>query len=231
MKILIADDGLTTRTMLYASLSKWGHEVVTAADGNDAWYIMQKKDAPKFLILDWMMPGMNGLELCRKLRLKQAEQAYYIILLTSKSNPQDIEEALKSGADDFISKPYDNNELYARINTGMKILELQSPFPLRQSNPTQKVNAGIKSRTFKEENKGYENNRNAFEQIDEICQEIDHTLQSVLDFYDNLFLDFQKNNNNYKAQKTIKEGMEKIGFLNRRVIHISNKSQKKQKDI
>jgi DNA-binding response OmpR family regulator len=226
MKILIADDGLTTRTMLYASLSKWGHEAVTAADGNEAWDIMQKKDAPKFLILDWMMPGMNGLELCRKLRSKQSKEAYYIILLTSKSNPQDIEEGLMAGADDFMSKPYDNNELYARINTGMRILELQAPLPIRQSNATRRVNTGLKLRTLQEEKPGFENSRNAFEQIDKICQQIDQTLQSVLDLSDDLLSGLQTNDTNYKTQINIKEGMEKIGILNRRIMHVSNKNQK-----
>lgn len=203
MKILIADDGLTSRTMLQTLINKWGHEAVTAADGNEAWTIMQKDNAPRLLILDWMMPGMNGLELCRKLRSNLTTGAFYIILLTSKNNPQDIAEGLEAGADDYISKPFDNYELRARINVGMRML------------------------AYKEEILEPEKNKQALDKINEMCQEINQPLKSVLAWSDILLMDLPESDSNYQALKTIKEGVERIGNLTRRIGHISNTNQKK----
>lgn len=203
MKILIADDGLTSRTMLQAVINKWGHEAITTADGNEAWAIMQKDNAPKLLILDWMMPGMNGLELCRKLRSNRANETYYIILLTSKNNPQDIAEGLEAGADDYISKPFDNYELHARINVGMRML------------------------AYKEEILEPEKNKQALDKINEMCQEINQPLKSVLAWSDILLMDLPESDSNYQALKTIKEGVERIGNLTRRIGYISNTNQKK----
>lgn len=202
MKILIADDGLTSRTMLQAVINKWGHEAITAADGNEAWAIMQKDNAPKLLILDWMMPGMNGLEICRKLRSKKTLEAFYIILLTSKSNPQDIAEGLEAGADDYISKPFDNYELRARINVGIRMLEC------------------------KEEILEPEKNKHALDEINEICQEMSIPLKSVLGWSEILLMDLSENNSNYKALKIIQEGVERIETLNQRIRHTSNTKQK-----
>ena len=203
MKILIADDGLTSRTMLQAVINKWGHEAITTADGNEAWVIMQKDNAPKLLILDWMMPGINGLELCRKLRSNRAKETYYIILLTSKNNPQDIAEGLEAGADDYISKPFDNYELHARINVGMRML------------------------AYKEEILEPEKNKQALDKINEMCQEINQPLKSVLAWSDILLMDLPESDSNYQALKTIKEGVERIGNLTRRIGYISNTNQKK----
>jgi len=203
MKILIADDGLTSRTMLQAVINKWGHEAITTADGNEAWVIMQKDNAPKLLILDWMMPGINGLELCRKLRSNRAKETYYIILLTSKNNPQDIAEGLEAGADDYISKPFDNYELHARINVGMRML------------------------AYKEEILEPEKNKQALDEINKICLEMSQPLKSVLGWSDILLMDLPESDSNYQALKTIKEGGERIGNLTRRIGHISNTNQKK----
>lgn len=203
MKILIADDGLTSRIMLQTLINKWGHEAVTAADGNEAWTIVQKDNAPKLLILDWMMPGMNGLELCRKLRSNRSNEAFYIILLTSKNNPQDIAEGLEAGADDYISKPFDNYELHARINVGMRML------------------------AYKEEILEPEKNKHALDEINEICQEMSQPLKSVIGWSEILLMDLPESDSNYRALKTIKEGVEGIGTLSRRIRHISNTNQKK----
>lgn len=125
MKVLIAEDDPVSRHVLQAFLIKWGYEVVVACDGAEAWNVLQQEDAPKFAILDWMMPAVDGVELCGKIR-KRAEQPYvYIILLTAKGRRQDVIEGLETGADDYLTKPFDAQELRARVRAGRRILDLQ----------------------------------------------------------------------------------------------------------
>ncbi|MCK5339748.1 MAG: response regulator transcription factor, partial [Desulfobulbaceae bacterium] len=132
MKILIAEDDLTSSLMLKAILKKWGHEIVSAADGEKAWALLQQTDAPQLAILDWMMPGIDGVTLCRRLKAKDRTTHIYIILLTSKGDQQHIIEGLEAGADDYIIKPYNNEELRARINVGKRILDLQDRLKERE---------------------------------------------------------------------------------------------------
>ena len=126
MKILIAEDDLTSQNILATLLRKYGHEVTVTENGAKAWEIMQRIDAPQLLVLDWIMPEMLGDELCRRIRSLEAEIPPYIILLTVKSEKPDIIAGLEAGADDYLSKPYDPDELYARIRVGQRILELQN---------------------------------------------------------------------------------------------------------
>ncbi|MEE8321974.1 MAG: diguanylate cyclase [Gammaproteobacteria bacterium] len=128
MKILIAEDDSTSRRTLEAALSKWGYDVVTAADGNEAWEKLQGTVAPKLAVLDWIMPGLEGIEICRRLRDKKAdnEQYTYLILLTSKGTKDNIVSGMAAGADDYIVKPFDPHELRVRIRAGKRIIELQS---------------------------------------------------------------------------------------------------------
>jgi two-component system cell cycle response regulator len=127
MRILIADDSIVSRHLLDATLRKWGYEVVVACDGNEAWQILQSDDAPKMAILDWMMPGMTGPEVCRKVRenAKEKDIYTYILLLSSKSEREDLIEGMESGADDYLTKPFDQHELKVRLRPGMRIIELQ----------------------------------------------------------------------------------------------------------
>lgn len=120
MKVLIAEDDFTSRTMLKGILSKWGYLVTVAEDGNEAWKVLQTEGAPRLLILDWMMPGMNGPALCRKLRQQEHLQPLYIILLTSRGDHPDIIKGLESGADDYIAKPYNQEELRVRLQVGAR---------------------------------------------------------------------------------------------------------------
>jgi two-component system, cell cycle response regulator len=125
MKILVADDDPVTRRLLQAQLQRWGHEVIACADGATAWEILSQEDSPRLVILDWMMPGMDGVDICRNIR-KSANRAYiYLILLTSKSRQDDIVEGLEAGADDYITKPFNPNELKVRIRAGARIIQLQ----------------------------------------------------------------------------------------------------------
>lgn len=126
MKILIADDSIVSRHLLEATLRKWGYEVSVACDGAEALEILQQDDAPALAILDWMMPGMTGLEVCRRLRQRAREPYTYILLLTSKSQKEDLIEGMEAGADDYITKPFDQHELQVRLRAGTRLVDLQA---------------------------------------------------------------------------------------------------------
>src|SRR5260370_20974431 len=127
MKILIADDSIVSRHLLDATLRKWGYEVAVACDGIEAWSVLEAEDAPKIAILDWVMPGLTGPEVCRRVRehAKDKDVYTYILLLTSKSLKEDLIEGMESGADDYITKPFDQHELKVRLRVGTRIIELQ----------------------------------------------------------------------------------------------------------
>jgi len=126
MKILLAEDDLTSRRILTAILKKWGYDTVVCEDGNSAWKALQEPDAPRLVLLDWNMPGLEGLEVCRRLRKKETTDPSYVILLTSRDEKSDIVQGLETGANDYIAKPYNNAELQARIGVGRRMLELQA---------------------------------------------------------------------------------------------------------
>ena len=127
MKVLVAEDNGTMRIMVAGVLARWGHQAVTAADGEEAWRIMQQPDAPRIALLDWEMPGIDGVEVCRRLRARESEGANYTyaILLTSHSEKNEIISGIEAGADDYVVKPFDQHELRARVRTGSRIIELQ----------------------------------------------------------------------------------------------------------
>jgi two-component system cell cycle response regulator len=125
LKIMIAEDDPVSRHMLEAFLTKWGYEVLVARDGGAAWRFLQQEDAPKLVLLDWNMPEMDGVEVCRKIR-ERADQPYvYILMLTSRDNKQDTVEGMEAGADDYLVKPFDAHELRAHLRVGKRILDLQ----------------------------------------------------------------------------------------------------------
>jgi diguanylate cyclase (GGDEF)-like protein len=125
MRVLIADDDHVSRRLLGSLLVKWGYEVVTAKDGAEAWQALQNEDAPRLAILDWVMPGMDGLEVCRKARKRPGQPYAYLILLTARGQMGDVLEGLEAGADDYLTKPFDPQELKARLRVGKRILDLQ----------------------------------------------------------------------------------------------------------
>jgi diguanylate cyclase (GGDEF)-like protein len=126
VKVLVADDSIVSRHLLNATLTKWGYEVVLACDGDQAWKILQDKDAPSLAILDWMMPGMTGLEVCRRVRQRNREPYTYILLLTSKGLKEDLIQGMESGADDYLVKPFDQHELNVRLRSGTRWIKLQA---------------------------------------------------------------------------------------------------------
>ena len=126
MKLLIADDDPVSRRLLQAALLKWGYDVLATTNGADAWKTMECTEAPSLLILDWLMPGMDGVEICRKVRGSSQHQSAYVILLTSRGSKEDVVAGLEAGADDYVTKPFDHGELRARVQVGSRVLELQS---------------------------------------------------------------------------------------------------------
>src|SRR5437868_14870264 len=106
MKILAAEDNPVFQSMLRSMLTKWGYEMVMDSDGNEAWTAMQAPDAPRLAILDWMMPGLDGVEVCRRLRAANREPYVYVLLLTARTESQDLVEGLEAGADDYLTKPF-----------------------------------------------------------------------------------------------------------------------------
>ena len=126
MKILVAEDDKISRKLIEGTLSKWSHEVVLCADGSDAMDVLREKDAPQLAILDWMMPGMTGPEVCREVRQNGQEPYTYILLLTSRDSREDLLEGMDAGADDYLTKPFDQSELMVRLNAGRRILDLQT---------------------------------------------------------------------------------------------------------
>jgi DNA-binding response OmpR family regulator len=128
---LIAEDDAVSRRLLEATLTKWGYEVIATSDGLQALEVLCQPDAPSLAILDWMMPGMDGAEVCLKAREMAADRSLYIILLTAKGRKEDVVEGLTAGADDYIVKPFDRSELKARMNAGERILRLQAELSSR----------------------------------------------------------------------------------------------------
>ena len=126
-RLLIADDSLVSRHLLESTLKKWGYDVRAVSDGEQAWNLLNNNDAPDLAILDWVMPGMTGPEVCKLVRQQQDREKYtYLILLTSKSLKEDLIEGMESGADDYLTKPFDQHELQVRLRAGIRILELQA---------------------------------------------------------------------------------------------------------
>jgi diguanylate cyclase (GGDEF)-like protein len=110
--------------MLEVYLTKWGFEPLVVANGSEAWEVFQRNDAPELAILDWMMPGMDGVFVCQGVRKINPQRCFYLILLTTKGGKQDIVAGLEAGADDYLTKPFDPDELRARLQAGKRIVEL-----------------------------------------------------------------------------------------------------------
>jgi sigma-B regulation protein RsbU (phosphoserine phosphatase) len=125
MDILIAEDDAISRQILEISLQRWGHHVLVTADGQSAYDALSRDNAPSLAILDWMMPLLDGPTVCRRLRDNAVKSSPYIILLTARSGKKDIVAGLESGADDYIIKPFDLDELQARVNVGVRMVGLQ----------------------------------------------------------------------------------------------------------
>lgn len=202
MKILIADDDLTSRTILQGVLIKWGYEVIAVSDGEEAYAVFEQDDPPQLAVLDWMMPGMDGPTLCRKLRGLKGKSPLYLILLTAKGECNNIVEGLEAGAVDYIAKPYDAAELHARVDVGTRVIRLQNE--MRERERLQGV----------------------LELAGAICHELNQPLQSVLGFSELLLMDLETTDPNYEMVKSIKAGATRIGQLARKIMKITRYQSK-----
>jgi two-component system, cell cycle response regulator len=127
MKILLAEDSAIYRHLISTHLKEWGFDLVVAKDGEEAWACLQGDDPPSLVLLDWVLPKMEGIELCRKIRNAGAQGNYtYVVLLTAKDKKHDLLEGMEAGADDYLVKPFDPAELKAQLLVGKRILDLQT---------------------------------------------------------------------------------------------------------
>src|SRR5438552_2779490 len=125
MRVLAAEDNPVFQSMLRTMLTKWGYAPIVARDGTEAWKILESEEAPRLAVLDWMMPGVDGVEICRRLRSLGREPYIYILLLTARTESQDLIEGMDAGADDYLTKPFNAHELRVRLHAGRRILDLQ----------------------------------------------------------------------------------------------------------
>jgi len=131
MRILIAEDNPVSRNLLSVALRKWGYDAVVVSDGKAAWEELQKPTAPKLVILDWNMPEMDGLQVCLRLKESGTPDPPYIILLTARTQKQDIVRALDAGANDYMTKPFNNMELRARVRVGQRMVEMKEKLAMQ----------------------------------------------------------------------------------------------------
>jgi DNA-binding response OmpR family regulator len=129
IRILVAEDDAVTRELICTRLENWGYEAVPTQNGTDAIMALRRKNAPVLAVIDWMMPGMDGLEICR--RVREVNRVLYVILLTSRSAKENVIEGLGAGADDYLIKPFDKEELQARILVGLRVMALQTALAVR----------------------------------------------------------------------------------------------------
>ncbi len=126
MRILVAEDNAVFQKILENNLKAWGYEVVLASDGTEAWKILCGPTAPQLAVLDWMMPGMSGIELCKKIRQENREPYTYVILLTALHGEDELVAGMEAGADDYVTKPFKPAELRVRLRAGKRVVELQN---------------------------------------------------------------------------------------------------------
>jgi two-component system cell cycle response regulator len=125
MRVLAAEDNPVFQAMLKTMLTRWGYQAVMARNGTEAYRVLEGNDAPRLAVLDWMMPGMDGVEICRHVRSSNREPYVYILLLTARTEAQDLIEGMDAGADDYLTKPFNAQELRVRLRAGHRILNLQ----------------------------------------------------------------------------------------------------------
>ena len=124
-RVLVAEDAPTERAILHRKLQEWGYDAVQCKDGTEVWSLVASGEAPDLMVLDWLMPGLDGVELCRRIRAQQGDRSPYILLLTGLSGPESLAAAFEAGANDYVVKPFDSVILAARLRNGGRILDLQ----------------------------------------------------------------------------------------------------------
>ncbi len=202
MQVLVAEDDITSLKILESILKQWGYEVITTRDGLEALQVLQTSGAPQLAILDWMMPGMDGPAVCSALRGQERRDPLYLILLTAKGRNGDIVKGLEAGADDYIAKPYVNEELQARINVGRRIIAFQ---------------AKLKER---------EKLQGVLEMAGAVCHELNQPLQVVSVYAEMLLMDMPGNDPQFKMLTSIKTGVKRIGKLTEKIMNITRYKSK-----
>jgi len=133
LRVLVADDDPVSLRILRGALEKWGYEVIAAENGTEAWQALTELSAPQMAVLDWMMPGMDGLTICRRIRAMPQGRVMYLILVTARADRLDVVSGLEAGANDYVTKPFHHSELRARVGVGARVLELQNSLADRVS--------------------------------------------------------------------------------------------------
>lgn len=197
MRILIAEDNPTSLRVLTAVLSKWGYEVLAVTNGRAALEELQRPQGPRLAILDRVMPELDGVEVCRVIRESAISPPPYLILLTALDAQEDIVVGLDAGADDYVTKPFDNDELQARIKAGSRILELQSALFQRE-----KLNGVI-------------------EMAGAVCHELNQPLQVVFATTEMLLADMLEDSPGYQEIETIRRQVEKMADLTRKIMAVT----------
>ena len=197
MEILIAEDDMASRRLLEAMLTKWGYDVISVSNGNDALETLLGENPPKLVLLDWIMPDKDGIEVCRVVRQKETATPPYIILLTGKGDKEDIAKGLDSGADDYVVKPYDKNELRARINVGQRMIELQT--------------ALLEKEKF----------QGVLEMAGAVCHEINQPLMSISGYSEIILMDMPEDSPHYSSFKRILEQVARLGVITRKLMGIT----------
>lgn len=202
MKILIAEDDKVSRSILSAILKKLGHEPIAVEDGYAAWDIMQNPAPPQLAVLDWEMPGVDGRSLCQKLRNQGRKEPLYLILLTARGDTRDIVQGLESGADDYITKPYNNAELRARINVGCRMIRLQNDMQERE-----KLNGVL-------------------EMAGAVCHEFNQPLQILSCCSEMILMEMNSSDHKYKMIKDFETSILRIGELTNKIMRITRYQSK-----
>ncbi len=197
MKILAAEDNPVSSRMLETTLTRWGYKVISVNNGKLALEMMLDTGAPKLAILDWVMPGMEGPEVCKTLREQKTNTPPYLILLTSNNDKKDVAKGLDSGADDYILKPFDRHELKARINVGIRMIKLQKALA-----ETEKFQGVI-------------------ETSGAVCHELNQPLQIISGNCELLMMDIKDENPFYQRIKTIHEQVKKMAGITSKLMKIT----------
>jgi sigma-B regulation protein RsbU (phosphoserine phosphatase) len=198
MKILVADDNADIRNLLVKLLSRWGHEVTSVADGRKAWEKLTAEDSPRLVVLDWSMPGIDGVELCRLLRKAASGNPHYIILLTSKTGSENAVTALDAGANDYMTKPCNFNEFRARVQAGCRVLDHQARL------------------------RDQERLQGALQMCGAVCHEINQPLQTILTCAESLSASVHPQDPNYEVAVTIQDNVKRLGDMTRRIMNVNS---------
>jgi CheY-like chemotaxis protein len=198
MRILVADDDRITRMLLVGMVRGWGYEVIEAHDGEAAWDAMRQADAPRMAVLDWMMPGLTGPEVCARVRILSPVVPRYLVLLTGLTGADAIVEGLESGADEFVTKPCNPVELRARLQVGRRLVELQEELARR------------------------ERFQGVLEMAGAVCHELNQPLQVVSGFSELLLANCAPDDPRERSLRHIRDSALRLGGLTAKMMRLTD---------